>query len=162
MTKVTFYEISEIEDACLEFAVIAARYQDKWVFCRHKQRSTWEIPGGHRALGEDIQKAVQRVLYEKIGAENAEWIPVCVYCVEKSQNVKNFGMLYWANIEDLRELLEMKEVLFSDILPKELTYPEIQTELFRRIQGWLNLQNGAGELWDVYDREKRQPPPDER
>ena len=71
MTKVTFYEISEIEDACLEFAVIAARYQDKWVFCRHKQRSTWEIPGGHRALGEDIQKTVQRVLYEKIGAENA-------------------------------------------------------------------------------------------
>ena len=154
MTKVTFYEISEIEDACLEFAVIAARYQDKWVFCRHKQRSTWEIPGGHRALGEDIQKTVQRVLYEKIGAENAEWIPVCVYCVEKSQNVKNFGMLYWANIEALRELLEMKEVLFSDILPKELTYPEIQTELFRRIQGWLNLQNGAGELWDVYDRER--------
>ena len=154
MTKVTFYEISEIEDACLEFAVIAARYQDKWVFCRHKQRSTWEIPGGHRALGEDMQKTVQRVLYEKIGAENAEWIPVCVYCVEKSQNVKNFGMLYWANIEALRELLEMKEVLFSDILPKELTYPEIQTELFRRIQGWLNLQNGAGELWDVYDRER--------
>ena len=154
MTKVTFYEISEIEDSCLEFAVIAARYQDKWVFCRHKQRSTWEIPGGHRALGEDIQKTVQRVLYEKIGAENAEWSPVCVYCVEKSQNVKNFGMLYWANIEALRELLEMKEVLFSDILPKELTYPEIQTELFRRIQGWLNLQNGAGELWDVYDRER--------
>jgi 8-oxo-dGTP pyrophosphatase MutT (NUDIX family) len=154
MTKVTFYEISEIEDACLEFAVIAARYQDKWVFCRHKQRSTWEIPGGHRALGEDIQKTVQRVLYEEIGAVNAELIPVCVYCVEKSQNVKNFGMLYWANIEVLRELLEMKEVLFSDILPKELTYPEIQTELFRRIQGWLNLQNGAGELWDVYDRER--------
>lgn len=154
MTKVTFYEISEIEDACLEFVVIAARYQDKWVFCRHKQRSTWEIPGGHRALGEDIQKTVQRVLYEEIGAVNAELIPVCVYCVEKSQNVKNFGMLYWANIEVLRELLEMKEVLFSDILPKELTYPEIQTELFRRIQGWLNLQNGAGELWDVYDRER--------
>lgn len=157
MTKVTFYEISEIEDACLEFAVIAARYQDKWVFCRHKQRSTWEIPGGHRELGEDIQKTAQRELYEETGAVNAELVPVCVYCVEKSQNVKNFGMLYWANItrlEALKEDSEMEEVIFTDILPKELTYPEIQTELFRRIQGWLNLQNGAGELWDVYDRER--------
>jgi 8-oxo-dGTP pyrophosphatase MutT (NUDIX family) len=157
MTKVTFYEISEIEDACLEFAVIAARYQDKWVFCRHKERSTWEIPGGHRELGEDIQKTAQRELYEETGAVNAELVPVCVYCVEKSQNVKNFGMLYWANItrlEALKEDSEMEEVIFTDILPKELTYPEIQPEVFGRIQGWLNLQSGAGELWDVYDRER--------
>ncbi len=157
MTKVTFYEISEIEDVCLKFAVIAARYQDKWVFCRHKERSTWEVPGGHRELGEDIQTTAQRELCEETGATKAELVPICVYCVEKDSNVKNYGMLYWANIsqlEALKESSEMEEVLLTDILPKELTFPEIQPELFRRVQGWLNLQNGAGELWDVYDRER--------
>lgn len=158
MTKVAFYEISEVEDGCLEFAVIAARYQDKWVFCRHKERSTWEIPGGHRELGEDIQETAQRELYEEAGALEAEIIPICVYSVETEKNVKTFGMLYWANInrlEALKEDSEIAEVLFTDILPKKLTYPEIQPELFGRIQGWLNLQSGAGELWDVYDRERR-------
>jgi 8-oxo-dGTP pyrophosphatase MutT (NUDIX family) len=157
MNKVTFYEISEIEDACLEFAVIAARYQEKWVFCRHKDCNTWEIPGGHRESGEDIHKTAQRELCEETGAANAELVPICIYCVEKDTNVKNFGMLYWANItqiEALKEFSEMEEVLFTDILPKELTYPEIQSELFSRVQGWLNLQSGAGELWDVYDRER--------
>lgn len=157
MTKVTFYEISEIEDTHLEFAVIAARYQDQWVFCRHKERSTWEIPGGHREAGEDIQKTAQRELYEETGATEAEVVPICVYGVESASDVKSFGMLYWAKIhrlETLDESFEMGELLFTDVLPRELTYPEIQPELFNRVQGWLNLQSGAGELWDIYDRER--------
>lgn len=40
--------LKEIEDEKIGFAVIAAKYKDKWVLCRHKDRSTWEIPGGHR------------------------------------------------------------------------------------------------------------------
>lgn len=157
MTKVIFYEISEIDDACLEYAVIASRYRDQWVFCCHKERSTWEIPGGHREVGESIQETAQRELYEETGAVDAELVPICVYCVEKNSDVKKFGILYWAKInklEALQESSEVGELLFTDVLPKELTYPEIQPELFRRVQSWLNLQSGAGELWDVYDRER--------
>lgn len=52
MTEVKFYETAE--DVLLKFAVIIARYKDKWIFCKHKQRNTYEIPGGHREAGEEI------------------------------------------------------------------------------------------------------------
>ena len=47
-TKVQFYEDNTIDDDKLEFAVILAKYQNKWIYCKHKERDTWEIPGGHR------------------------------------------------------------------------------------------------------------------
>ena len=45
MTEVKFYE--KIEDELLKFAVIISRTQNQYVFCKHKDRDTWEIPGGH-------------------------------------------------------------------------------------------------------------------
>ena len=50
--KVNFYE--EIEDSLLKFAVIVAKSEGKWVFCKHKDRETFEIPGGHREKQESI------------------------------------------------------------------------------------------------------------
>lgn len=40
MTEVRFYKLEQVRDEQLKFAVIAARYQDKWVLCRHKERGT--------------------------------------------------------------------------------------------------------------------------
>ena len=50
--SVNFYE--EVEDECLKFAVIIAETEGKYVFCRHRERDTWEIPGGHREPGKEI------------------------------------------------------------------------------------------------------------
>ncbi len=52
MTQVRFYE--EVRDEYLKFAVIIARSSGKWVFCKHKDRDTLEVPGEHREIGEDI------------------------------------------------------------------------------------------------------------
>ena len=49
MTKVNFYD--SIDDSMLKFAVIIAKHNGKWVFCKHRERSTWEVPGGHREQG---------------------------------------------------------------------------------------------------------------
>ena len=46
MTEIKFYE--SIADELLKFAVIFAKTQNKYVFCKHKDRDTWEVPGGHR------------------------------------------------------------------------------------------------------------------
>lgn len=46
MIEVKFYE--EVKDEKLKYTVIVTRYNGKWVFCRHKDRKTLEIPGGHR------------------------------------------------------------------------------------------------------------------
>ena len=66
MKQVAFYE--KADDELLQFAVIAAKYQGRWVLCKHKERSTWEFPGGHREAGETIEAAAVRELYEETGA----------------------------------------------------------------------------------------------
>ncbi len=52
MTRVRFYD--RVDDGLLRYAVIAARAGGRWVFCRHRERDTLELPGGHREPGEDI------------------------------------------------------------------------------------------------------------
>ena len=57
MLEVNFYE--QVDDSLLKFAVIIARTNGKWVFCKHKQRDTYELPGGHREPGESILEAAK-------------------------------------------------------------------------------------------------------
>jgi hypothetical protein len=52
MIEVKFYDY--IEDSLLRFAVIVAKYKGKWVFCKHKERDTYEVAGGHREENESI------------------------------------------------------------------------------------------------------------
>ena len=79
MMKVNFYD--SINDSMLKFAVIIAKHNGKWVFCKHRERSTWEVPGGHREQGEDILETAKRELYEETGAINFEINPICIYSV---------------------------------------------------------------------------------
>lgn len=46
MLKVNFYKSAK--DELFKFAVIVSKYNGKWVFCKHKERNTYECPGGHR------------------------------------------------------------------------------------------------------------------
>lgn len=157
MTEVTFYQVNEIEEGKIKYVVVAARYQGKWVFSRHKERVTWDMPGGHREAGETVLEAAERELWEETGATGYELHPVSVYGVKKSGN-ESYGMLYYGDITVLEELpkeYEMEEVYLVDKLPEKLTYPDIQPELFLKIQGWLNLRSSADELWDVYDENRQ-------
>lgn len=157
MTEVTFYQETEIEETQLKFAVIAARCENKWVFCRHRDRKTWEIPGGHREAGEDIRETARRELWEETGALEAEIRPVSVYGVTRDGET-SYGMLFFAVIsrrEALSGEFETGELLFSDVMPKDLTYPEIQPELYRKVQAWMNLDTNGEELWDVYDADRK-------
>lgn len=145
---ITFHKQTEIPDEQLKFAVIAAQYNGKWIFCRHKQRTTWEIPGGHCEPSENILDTARRELYEETGAIDFDIKPICVY------KFNAYGLLCYAEVKTLGELppeMEIDEIKQFDTLPDELTYPAIQPELFRCIQGWLNLQSNPDELWDVYD-----------
>ena len=76
MLEVKFYDT--VDDSLLKFAVIISQSNGKWVFCKHKERSTWEVPGGHREPGEDILDTAKRELYEETGAIDFEIDSVCV------------------------------------------------------------------------------------
>ncbi len=75
--KVKFYK--NIDEDSLKFAVIIAKHDEKWVFCKHKERDTYEVPGGHRESGETIEETAKRELYEETGATDYLMEPVCVY-----------------------------------------------------------------------------------
>ena len=60
MIEVNFYD--EVDDSLLEFAVIISKSNGKWVFCKHKERDTFEVPGGHRETGEKIEDTAVRDL----------------------------------------------------------------------------------------------------
>lgn len=141
MTKVTFYDLSEISDDCLKFAVIAAHYKGQWIFCRHKERTTWEIPGGHRESGEKILETAKRELSEETGATEFALRPVCVYGVTKKEEI-TYGLLCFAEIKTLGNLspeMEIGEIRLFDTLPENLTYPAIQPFLFEKVREVWNL-----------------------
>lgn len=137
MTEVNFYD--SVDDNLLKFAVIAAKTNGKWVFCKHKNRSTLEIPGGHREEGEDILATAKRELYEETGAIRFEIRPVCVYSVTAPNNFdgnETFGMLFYAEISEFENELycEIEKTVISDKMPTDWTYPEIQPALLKEIR----------------------------
>ena len=95
--KVNFYE--QVDDKLLKFAVIISRHNGKWVFCKHKDRNTYEIPGGHREANEEILQTAKRELCEETGALQFDISPICVYSVTGKNRVnetseETYGMLF--------------------------------------------------------------------
>ena len=134
MIEVNFYD--EVDDSLLEFAVIISKSNGKWVFCKHKERDTFEVPGGHRETGEKIEDTAVRELKEETGAVDFNIKPVCVYSVKGKTRVnendakESFGMLYAAEIFSFEEIhSEIEKIVLSDDLIRQWTYPLIQPKL---------------------------------
>lgn len=147
MVKVNFY--NSIEDSLLKFAVIVSRSQGKWVFCKHKERDTYECPGGHREEGEEILSTAKRELYEETGAIDYSIKQICVYsvCVNDGvikNKVETFGMLYFAEISKFEELpdFEIESIELFGNLPNNWTYPEIQPKLLEKVINVTGIYEG--------------------
>lgn len=139
MLKVKFY--NEAQDELLKFAVIVAQSNGKWVFCKHKERSTYECPGGHRDLGERIIETARRELWEETGALDFSLVPISIYSVTGNDGIhpdetETFGMLYYSEIKSFGELpaLEIERVELFEELPSEWTYPLIQPVLLEKVK----------------------------
>ena len=101
--EVKFYKLGEISDEKYKFAVVSAAYKGKWIFVRHKDRQTWEIPGGRREEDEDINVTAARELFEETGAVDYEIKPVCDYSVT-IDGVTSYGRLFYAEVIEIGEL----------------------------------------------------------
>jgi len=117
------------------FVVIYARYGDKWLFTRHKERTTWEAAGGHIEIGETTLEAAKRELYEETGATEFTIKPVFDYSVHTTTEFSN-GQVFYAEITELGDIpdSEMAEVKLFDTTPLDLTYPHIFPILFSEIE----------------------------
>lgn len=112
MVQVNFYD--SVDDELLKFAVIISKTKGKWVFCKHKERDTYEVPGGHREAGENILETAKRELYEEMGAIDFEITPV-----------KTFE-------EELHS--EIKKIYITEEFVDMWTYPLIQPKLIEEAQ----------------------------
>ena len=147
MTRVRFYD--RADDQKLRFAVIVTKTGGRWVFCKHKDRDTLEVPGGHREPGEDILAAAKRELYEETGAVDFSIKPVCVYSVTAPWNFdgrETFGMLFFADVKAFEKELhsEIERIVIRDDLPEAWTYPDIQPYLVREVQRRMKGEDPGG------------------
>lgn len=140
VVEVNFYE--EVEDELLKFAVIISKINGKWVFCKHKERDTYEVPGGRREIGESIFETAERELKEETGAIDFDIKPVCVYSVKGKTRInekndeESFGMLFVADILSFERELhsEIEKILITDNLVENWTYPLIQPKLIEEAE----------------------------
>lgn len=152
MVEVNFYE--NIEDKLLEFAVIIAKTNGKWVFCKHKERDTYESPGGHREKGETIRQTAERELKEETGAIQFSIKPVCVYSVKgkttinKREEDETYGMLFVADVVSFESELhsEIEKIVITNTLIDNWTYPLIQPRLIAEAMRRECLPSGCFEL----------------
>ena len=134
------------------YVVVFARYRDKWLYCRAKERDAFETAGGHIEENETPLEAARRELYEETGAIEYQIEAAFDYSVRRPQS-HTFGQVFFAQVQVLGGIpdYEMAEVKLFDAAPEKMRFPQILPVLYKRMQIWLNLQSAKDELWDVYD-----------
>ena len=118
-----------------KFVVVFSRMNGRWLFSRHRERSTWETQGGHIEPGETPLEAARRELYEESGARAFTITPMFDYWAGDDEG-SAVGAVFLAEITALDALpdSEMAEVRAFDGLPDEVTYPAITPMLFAEIR----------------------------
>ena len=144
MTIINFFKPDHEPDLPLLYSIIAARHEGKWIFVRHRGKKTWEIPAGHIEAGESPYDAAVRELAEETGAYDFRMDCVATYSVTSGEYT-GYGRLFLASVILLGDIIdksEIAEIMFSESLPAEATYPEIQPVLLKRCIEYLG-ENGV-------------------
>jgi 8-oxo-dGTP diphosphatase len=139
MVIVKFFNPDLLLSDKLIYSVVTARYNNKWVFVRHHERGTFEIPGGHIEVDETPFEAAKRELMEETGALKFNLVCVATYSVTIDDETR-YGKLYFAEIFEMGvipDISEIAEITFLNNLPDPVTYPEIQPHLFKKVEEYL-------------------------
>ena len=132
--EIRFYDVGEIPESEMSYAVIASKYKEQWVYVQQKTKTTWEIPAGRKEPDEPIFATAKRELFEETGALNFSMREICDYSVTRA-GITRFGRLFFAEIEELGPLpdLEIAKICLEKEMPAQLTYPDIQPLLLQRV-----------------------------
>lgn len=136
MLEVKLFDLGYCDESEYTRVVCVCKYKNKFLFSYNKKRKGWEIPGGHIEEGETWEEAAKREMYEETGATKIKLTPVSVY------KISTFGLLCFCEIlemEDLPEEYEMSEIMLSDELPDNLTFPDTFKLYFKVVREKLNI-----------------------
>ena len=123
--KIKYHKPGSLERDRLIYVIIGARTDGKWIFVRHRDRQTWELPAGHIEEGESPDAAARRELYEETGTIQAHIRPLFDYTVETNGRY-GAGRLYLAEVIKRADLPESEigEIQIAAVSPEPATYPE--------------------------------------
>lgn len=132
--QIDFFPAHTFDNDRFKYAVIVAFFNDQLVCVRHKDRVTWEIPGGRRETGELIHACAARELEEETGALFYFLEEAFDYTVSR-HGITSYGSVFLAEVFEFDALpdFEIAEIAFFDQLPSQLTYPEIQPLLLEKV-----------------------------
>lgn len=114
-----------------KYVIMLARENGKFLWCRQKGKSTWEIPGGHVEPGETPEQAARRELFEETGAVGYTLRPLFDCCAGGDAAV-----VYLAEVTERASLpeSEMEEVRPADAIPGEWSWPWLQPKILQKFR----------------------------
>lgn len=130
MFEIQLFNLGYCKEEEFTRVVCVCRYKGKYVFSYNKKRNGWEIPGGHIEDGENWEEAAKREVYEETGATKMIITPICIY------KINTFALLCYCEILEIGELskkFEISNIMFSDKLPDNLSFPDTHKLLFDRV-----------------------------
>jgi len=138
--KCTVYDIGFLRD--YKYAIVFARYRDKWILCKHRRRGTWETPGGHIEPSETPLDAARRELFEETGSVEFDIEPLCDYwACDEPHEVERVtwanSAVFFARVRSIGSLpeSEIEKINLFALFPENLTYPDIMQKLIPRAVG---------------------------
>jgi 8-oxo-dGTP diphosphatase len=132
--KIEIFGNDEFDNSKLKYAIIFSKYLNKWIYVKHRERSGWVVPSGHREDNESIFDTAKRELYEETGAKKYAIEPLFYYSVELNE-IKNYGKVFYARVEELDDLpeSEIERIELFDEQPSDLTFPVIHQALEKEV-----------------------------
>ncbi len=136
--NITILPAGEIALTDLTYVVIGAREEGKWIFVRHRERDSWELPAGHIEKDELAHEAAKRELYEETGTVKAEMHVLNDYSVIIQGKV-SYGRIFFAVVEERGPLPESEigEIVISKKTPLPATYPEAHKAFIRLLERYI-------------------------
>lgn len=123
-TTIEFFPPETLALSDLTYVIIGARENNKWIFVRHEDRDTWELPAGHIEKGEAANDAAIRELNEETGTTEGKVRAIHDYSVTIDGKTL-YGRIFFAKVMNRGKLPESEivEVHLSEKSPEPATYP---------------------------------------
>jgi len=123
--QISYLPAESVDLDDLTYVIIGARENENWIFVRHEERKSWELPAGHIEKNETALEAAKRELHEETGCTHSNIRSIYDYSV-KSNGILNYGRLFFAEIIHRGPLpdSEIAEIKIQKTSPEPPTYPE--------------------------------------
>ena len=137
--EITYLPAESVPLEDLTYVVIGARENGKWIFVRHQDRDSWELPAGHVEPGESASDAARRELYEETGTSRSEMEVLWDYSVRMNGSLK-YGRIFFARVLDRGEKpdSEIAEIAIQEETPSRATYPVAHASFLEKLKEYLD------------------------